>query len=127
MYKHLRRLFLAFLLFLDTGYSFVQHLHMPVDGDFTAIVLPGPHYEKVLKDPLGVSVLTGNEVYAAPNRFFVHWTLSALFRNFPLLLQKITHPVDSVYLAIAISKTIIQLFLIGLLAFFFFFYTKLLS
>lgn len=117
MHKYFRRFFLVFLLFLDTGYSLVQHLHMPVDGDFTAIVLPGPHYEKVLQNPLGIGVLTENEVYAAPNRFFVHWTLSTMFRNFPLFLQKITHPVDSVYLAIALSKTGIQLFLIGLLAF----------
>ncbi len=107
-------LLLAFLL-IDTGYSFIQHLHMPLDGDLAAIVVPASWYQKVLEDPFGLSVLKG-EHYGAPNRFFVHRTMSSYLLNMPLLLQKFAAPVDSIYLACAIFKTLLQLLIIVALA-----------
>ena len=108
-------IFLLLFLLLDAGYSFVQHLHVPLDGDMTAIILPTDSYQKVLQDPFGLGVLKG-ERYAAPNRFFVHWPMSAYFLHVPIWLQRFTNPVDSLYLASALAKMAIQLLLIALLA-----------
>lgn len=112
-----RTLLLLLLLFvlLDTGYSFLQHLHVPLDGDMAAIILPAEWYQKVLQDPLGLSVLQG-ERYGAPNRFFIHWPMSAYFHQVPRWLQTFVGPVDSIYLACALAKTAVQLLLMGLLA-----------
>ncbi|MCF8243781.1 MAG: hypothetical protein K9J37_02305 [Saprospiraceae bacterium] len=107
-------LLLSFLL-LDTGYSYMQHLHIPLDGDMAAIVLPAENYQKVLQDPFGLSVLQGDR-HSAPNRFFVHWPMSAYFLHVPVWLQQFTSPVDSIYLACALAKVAIQLLLIALLA-----------
>ncbi len=103
------------LLLLDTGYSFVQHLHVALDGDMAAIILPAEHYQQVMQDPFGLGALRG-EKYGAPNRFFVHWAMSAYFRQVPLWLQNFVGPVDSIYLACALAKMAIQLILTALLA-----------
>ena len=107
-------LLLSFVL-LDTGYSFLQHLHVQLDGDMAAIIVPKEGYKQVLQDPFGWSVLQG-ERYGAPNRFFVHWPMSVYFRHMPHWLQHFVSPVESVYLACALLKTAIQLLLTGLLA-----------
>lgn len=104
------------LILGELTYSFLQHRQMPVDGDFAKIVLPAKHYETVLHDPFALGAVFKGEVYAAPNRFLVHWTMSHYFRTFPLLLQKYVSPVESIYLSIAIAKILLQLFLIWLLA-----------
>ncbi len=110
---------LAILLILaDTVYSYYQHFSMPADGDLIPIILPSDHYQKVLENPFGEAVLINDEWYAGPNRFFVHWSMFTVFRNFPLWLQQLMDPVDSVYASMAISKIIIQILLLALLALF---------
>ncbi|KAA3631597.1 MAG: hypothetical protein DWQ02_16225 [Bacteroidetes bacterium] len=89
---------------------------MPVDGDLIPIILPSDHYQKVLDNPFGEAVLINDEWYAGPNRFFVHWSMVAVFRNFPLWLQQFLDPVDSIYASMAISKLLVQILLLILLA-----------
>ncbi|WP_165370505.1 hypothetical protein [Hymenobacter persicinus] len=113
--RNLGLLLLVFLL-LDTAYSFVQHLNLRLDGDLAGIVAPHEIYRQVLHDPLGLGVLLRDEVYNAPNRFFAHATLWAYFRRMPLALQTFLSPIDSVYAASALLKTLVQVALIGLLA-----------
>ncbi|MCC6726347.1 MAG: hypothetical protein IT258_17700 [Saprospiraceae bacterium] len=108
-------LLLGLFLLLDLGYSFFQHLHVALDGDLAAIVVPADKYAKVLHDPFGLSVLNG-ERYCAPNRFFVHGPMVWFFRQVPQALQAFVSPVESIYLACAILKTLLQLALIWLLA-----------
>jgi hypothetical protein len=109
---------LLVLLLADLGYSAYQHYHMPIGGDMAEVVLPAPgkSYDKVLHDPFGISVLVNNEFYPNPNRFFAHWSASSYFLQVPLLLQKFTDPVGSIYLSNAIIKTITQALMICLLA-----------
>lgn len=113
-----RTLAIWILLIADIGYSAYQHYHMPIGGDMAEVVMPSPGngYYQVLQDPFGLNVLVKNESYPNPNRFFAHWSASAYFLNIPLLLQNFTDPIGSIYLAIAIAKTMIQLLIIYLLA-----------
>jgi len=109
---------LLIILLADLSYSFYQHYHMPLYGDMADVVMPSPDkgYYQVLHDPFGLNALLKNEFYPNPNRFFAHWTASEYFLNVPLLLQKFTDPIDSIYLSCAIAKTIIQVLIIYLLA-----------
>jgi hypothetical protein len=109
---------LLIILLADLGYSFYQHYHMPLYGDMADVVMPTPPsgYYQVLHDPLGLNALLKNEIYPNPNRFFAHLTASEYFLYVPLLFQKFTDPIDSIYLSSAIAKTIIQLLIIYLLA-----------
>jgi hypothetical protein len=113
-----RILYPALLLFIcaDLVYSFMQHYHCSLDGDMASIILPGENYRSVMKDPLGLSVLLENKVYASPNRFFAHQTMSGYFKTVPLLLQGVLPPIDSVYAACAFAKTAIQLLILFLFA-----------
>ncbi|MBC7487481.1 MAG: hypothetical protein H7282_12090 [Cytophagaceae bacterium] len=106
----------ATLLLLDVAYSFHQHTQVELDGDMASVALPSPSYRKVLEDPFGLSVIFKHENYAAPNRFFAHFSMSAYFKTVPALFQSISTPIDSVYLAAAAAKTLIQVTLIYLLA-----------
>jgi len=108
--------FFAALLLLDIVYSFHQHTQVELDGDMANVALPSPVYRKVLEDPFGLSVLFHQEHYAAPNRFFAHFSMSAYFKTIPALFQHISSPIDSVYLACAAGKTLIQIAIIYLLA-----------
>lgn len=103
------------LLLADTGYSFMQHYRMPLDGDMAAIVWPSEGYRQVLKDPFGWGAAFHGETYPAPNRFFAHAAMSAWFLNVPLCLQGLVSPIDSIYAACALAKTGIQVLLILLL------------
>lgn len=106
-------LFLLLLLFAaDTGYTFFQHFHTALDGDLIPIVVPAAHYQEVLKDPFGFSVWQEGAVYAAPNRFFVHWFMVHYFQNVPQFLQYFLSPIDSLYAAAALVKTLTHLLLI---------------
>lgn len=113
-----QRWWLLLLLFIlaDTTYSFVQHLNVALDGDMAFIIVPAEWYRPVLSDPLGLGVLLRNEVYAAPNRFFAHWFMSAYFKAVPLALQAFLPPIESVYMACALLKIAVQLFLMAMLA-----------
>ncbi|MFZ2901061.1 MAG: hypothetical protein WA004_20690 [Saprospiraceae bacterium] len=110
------RALLLILLLADAGYSFFQHYHVALDGDLAPIAAPSEWYAKVLGDPLGLQALLEGERYAAPNRFFAHWTMAQYFRHVPLALQSFLNPIDSVYAAAALAKTAIQLLLVWLLA-----------
>jgi len=94
----------------------MQHSNIELDGDMADVILPSQWCQKVFDDPLGLNVLLKNEVYAAPNRFFALWPYSQYFKILPPLLQNIVNPIDSIYIACAIAKTAIQVFLILLLA-----------
>lgn len=113
--KYLPVIFAALLL-LDAAYSFHQHTQVELDGDMASVSLPAPSYRKVLEDPFGLSVIFNQENYAAPNRFFAHFFMSAYFKTAPALFQSVSTPIDSVYLAAAAAKTAIQIVLIYLLA-----------
>jgi hypothetical protein len=102
---------------LDAAYSFWQHLHVALDGDMSAIIVPAEKYAQAMHDPLGLGVLS-DERYCAPNRFFVHGAMSVYFKQVPLWLQAFVSPVNSVYLACALLKTSLQLTLIWLLSVF---------
>jgi hypothetical protein len=105
------------LLLCDLGYSAWQHYHVPIGGDMAEILpVPGTGYYKILHDPFGINSILNNDFYPNPNRFFAHWSTAAYFLHVPLLLQNITGPVSSIYLSIAIIKTLIQALMIYLLA-----------
>ena len=110
--------FLLLLLLTDLTYSFLQHSSMPLDGDMAGGIVPAEDVKPILKDPFGVSVLTENAVYPNPNRHFAHWSYFTYFNRVPLLLQSFVSPIDSIYLASAIAKIIIQFLIMTLLAFY---------
>lgn len=110
-------IFLA-LLVVYFLYSFTQHYNVDLRGDMAQIILPSPGYEKVMNNPFGLPALLKGEEYHATNRFFAHWTMANYFRTMPFFLQNFVSPVNSVYLASGIAKTIIQAFITFLLAFY---------
>lgn len=115
------RLFFAFLLvaFLaDVAYSFLQHYHFPFDGDMAGGIVPAEDVRPILDSPLGLKIFREHTTYPNPNRFVCHWCFYHYFNNVPLLLQNFTNPLNSAYLSCAVAKTIIQVTLIFMLAFF---------
>lgn len=114
--KRISYILLLLFVLSDIVFSTIQHIHMPLDGDLANIVAPSPDYNKVLEDPFGTQVILNDAVYPAPNRFFAHWFQLHYFRSVPLFLQQFSHPVDSVYLAAGLAKTLIQYLLIFLMA-----------
>jgi hypothetical protein len=107
---------LFLLLLADVGYSFLQHLSQPLDGDMAWNIVPANDVKQVLKSPFGLGAILKNQTYPNPNRFFCHWIFREYFLFAPLFLQKFVEPIDSIYQSCAISKIIIQLVLIILLA-----------
>ncbi|MDL2297074.1 hypothetical protein LJC68_02780 [Bacteroidales bacterium OttesenSCG-928-B11] len=118
MHKKYFYYFLFVLLLADLTYSFLQYYNTPLDGDMAGGIVPAKDVEQILKDPFGISVITENAVYPNPNRYFAHWTFYTYFNNVPLWLQHFVSPIDSVYLACAIAKTLIQILILTLLAFY---------
>lgn len=118
MNKKFFRYLLFTLLLIDIGYSFVQHMNIPLDGDMADGILPGPDLEPIFSDPLGISVITDQAVYPNPNRYFAHLTFLEYFTIAPAIFQNIYSPIESVYISCALAKTIIQVGLIFLLAFY---------
>ena len=116
MSKRIVYFLLLLLLIADSGYSFMQFLGQPLDGDMAESLIPSDFVKPVLENPLGVKAILENRTYANPNRFFCHWIYREYLLSMPFLLQRFTEPVDSVYLACALSKIIIQLLLIILLS-----------
>lgn len=113
--KYINILFI-FLLLTDIAYSFNQHFNYTLDGDLAGITLPSSGYAPIWNDPFGFDLIFRNKVTSSPNRFFAHATMAEYFRHVPNALQIIASPVDSVYLSIAIAKTLIQILIIYLLA-----------
>lgn len=99
-------------------YATKQYSHTKVDGDFPAIVLPAFWYAKVLEDPLGKSAIINKERYGATNRFAAHYVMHKYFYHVPLLLQKFTNPIESVYLSITIAKLFIHILFLSLTGYF---------
>ena len=112
-----RILYIIFLVFLlaDVSYSFKQHYSQPLDGDMAGGIVPANDVKPVLNDPFGTGAFLKHKKYPNPNRFFSHWLFKEYFNTIPLLLQKFTDPVNSIYLSCAIAKTAIQVALIILL------------
>lgn len=115
-----RIIFYLLLIFIvaDIGYSFVQHLQTVLDGDMAECILPSNEYKKIFQDPLGISVITQNASYPNPNRFFCYFMFSNYFKSIPFILQNFVSPIDSVYLASAIAKILIQVSILFLLGFY---------
>lgn len=80
------------------------------------VIIPNVAFNHVMHDPFGIGVILNNETYAAPNRFFAHWTMMKYFRSVPLFLQNFISPLNSVYAACAIAKTVMQLMMILILS-----------
>jgi hypothetical protein len=112
----MKKIFFLVLLLLDTLYSFHQHYHAPLEGDMARVIVPAEGFEKMMCDPLGIEAAVQHTSYAAPNRFFAHWAMYAYFRTVPFGFQWFTSPIDSIYWSCALAKTLIQLFILFLLA-----------
>lgn len=117
MIKKILTFLLVILLLADTGYSFLQHYHVPFDGDMAGGIVPADDVKPILESPLGLKIFTEDIIYPNPNRYFSHWFLYNLFTIPTLFFQNFTNSIDSAYLSVALVKTIIQLALIVLLAF----------
>lgn len=116
MIKRNLYLVLVLLLLLDISYSFIQHYHIPLEGDIAGGVVPSSDVQKILNDPFGISVISNNQVYPNPNRFFAHWFMSVYFKTIPFVFQKFVSPIDSIYMSCAFAKTLIQVSIIFLIA-----------
>lgn len=116
MIKKIVIILLVALLLVDLGYSFLQHYHMPFDGDMASCIVPADAEMNILESPLGFKVFKEGITYPNPNRFICHWSFYKYFNTVPLFLQKFTTPLDSAYLACAVAKILIQITLLTLLA-----------
>lgn len=109
---------LLIALFLaDLTFSFFQHQSMPLDGDIAEAVVPAEHFKPIFENPLGITTLLDGQSYPNPNRFFSHWPFKLWLSKAPLFLQTFLTPIESVYAANAIIKTLMQLLLVLLLAY----------
>lgn len=115
--KQLIYIVLILLVLADLSYSCYQYSNSYIDGDFSGIVLAVPPYDKVLEDPLGISIFNG-ETYAATNRFTAHAVMAGYFRTVPFLLQNIFSPIDSVYISIIAAKLMIHALLLLLVSYY---------
>jgi hypothetical protein len=111
-------IFAGIFLISDFTFSFIQYYNTPLSGDLAGHVLPDKAIQPVFDDPFGFQLLKTGEPHSNPNRFFAHWAVACYFQNIPLWLQKITSPINSVYLASALAKLVIQLLFVYILAFF---------
>jgi hypothetical protein len=118
MIKKTLILLLITLLFADIGYSFLQNYYTPFDGDIANGIVPADDVKPILDSPLGLNVFKDHIKYPNPNRFFCQWSFYKFFNSFPLFLQNFTTPIDSAYLSCAFAKTIIQIIIILMIAFF---------
>jgi len=111
MKKLITYLLLIFLL-ADIGYSFMQYFARPLDGDMAAGIVPADDVKTVLSDPFGTSVITDNAVYPNPNRYFSHKAMAEYFQSVPFIFQQFVDPINSIYLANALAKIVIQIAII---------------
>ncbi|HLK98099.1 MAG TPA: hypothetical protein VK364_10050, partial [Hymenobacter sp.] len=108
--------FLVLFVLLDLAYTFFQAYQLPLDGDLASIVLPDADCQPVLHDPFGWAVLTRDEVYVAPNRFFAHAAMVLYFKTVPFGLQRFTDPISSIYAACALFAVMVQALLLYVLS-----------
>ena len=111
-------LYIALLMFVvfDLSNSFKQYCGATLDGDVAETVLPYPSIQKTFDDPTGVKTIINNDKHLGTNRFFTHFFMYETFRKVPALLQNFCNPIDSVYYTSAISKLMMQIALLLLLA-----------
>jgi len=114
----LLKIILAIFITYSIGLSFKRYYYFSLDGDLPGIVLTVNSYKAVTQDPFGLNVIVHDSIYPATNRYFAHLSISAYFKSVPFWLQNFYKPIDSVYIACALAKTLIQLFLIYLIALF---------
>ncbi len=100
--------FLIVFLLADLSYSFLQHYSMPIDGDLAGGIVPAAEVNQILEDPFAFKVILNDEKYPNPNRYFIHAPLKAYFQNVPFLFQKISSPLESIYLSAALFKIFVQ-------------------
>lgn len=105
------------LLFTDIVFSFIQHYHLPLEGDMACIIVPSDGYKQLMSDPFGFGALKG-DIYPGTNRFFAHWTMATYYKIAPFVCQWVINPIDSIYLSNTIAKTGIQILIILLLSFY---------
>jgi hypothetical protein len=113
-----RIIYLLCLLFIlgDLAFSFTQFYPQTLDGDMSSLIVPASDVQPIFDDPFGIQAIRYQHTYVNPNRFFCHWMYREYMLNAPLFLQYFTDSVDSVYLAGAIAKTLIQALIMLLLA-----------
>ncbi len=116
MMKKVLYIVLVMLIFADLGFSFSQHYNMPLDGDMAESIIPSKECQPIFENPLGIKVITSKQKYHNPNRFFAHWAYHEYFNRIPVFLQKLTNPINSIYLSCAIFKICIQVCLIIFMA-----------
>lgn len=92
------KVFILIILIIDISYSFKQYYGEPIDGDVPNIVNPAPIYQKVLSDPLGISILKGGEKYAATNRFSCHYMMRFWLTMYIPFLVYLVKTKSSVYI-----------------------------
>lgn len=117
-YKTLIYIILILLLLADTGYSFWQHQAKALDGDMAWNAIPDKDVLPVLSNPFGLPAILEGETYVNPNKFFCHWFNQFYILKAPLYLQTWFSPIESVYVAMGIARTLIQIFLTVLIAIF---------
>jgi hypothetical protein len=108
--------FLLLALLADLAFTYAQSMHLTLDGDMAAIVVPRADYAPVLHDPLCWQVLSTGAWYAAPNRFFSHLLMREYCLAAPLALQAVVSPITSVYMALSLLNVVVQALLLYVLA-----------
>jgi hypothetical protein len=117
--RHLKKvLYFVLVAFLicDLTYSYTQYSKMRLDGDLQESILPSEGYNTLYSSPFGYKAIIEGKSYPNTNRFFGHYTLKTVFTDGVQFLQNITNPVESVFLAAALSKLLFHFFLLFLLA-----------
>jgi hypothetical protein len=116
MTKKLIIALLGLFVLYDVCRSFDQHLHMPLDGELSYIVLPSEFYGATMKEPFGLNAVIQGKRYHAPNRAFAHWTMCLYFKTVPFAFQLFSSPLNSVYLSTALAKILFQILICYMLA-----------
>lgn len=106
---------LAYIL-ADLVFVFYLQYHNNIDGDLVEIVLPTKLYEQTLRNPFGEDVLLRHAKYAGSNGFLGYWLIHNYFRTVPFLFQKITTPLNSLYMACATSTVLMKMLYIYVLS-----------
>lgn len=106
-------LFLATDLFL----SYERYRSLNLDGDMVPILLPSEHYSKILKDPLGWSVLTKGEKYAATNRYAAHKSMDIWFNSLHKVYSKFwKDKISCLYSLQGLFDVLVHIFMLFLLS-----------
>lgn len=79
-------------------------------------IVPAKDGQKIFDDPFGFKAIVKDKPHPNPNRYFSHLFFRDYFRTVPLLVQRFSNPVESIYISCAIIKLLIQILIIYLLA-----------